>query len=828
MVEIVISVAAKISEYLVAPMILPFTYLCNYKSNFENLKNEIGKLRVARESVLHRVDDAKRNGEDIEQKVEKWLSDVDKIMDAAGQIIEDEERAKNSRCFRGLCPNLTTCYQLSKKAAKEMVVIAGVVQEQGNFDKAFESRMSTLNDVLNALNNPNVNMIGVYGMAGVGKTKLVKEAARLAKKDKLFDEVVFAEVSQISDIKKIQGQISDKMGLKFYEESESRRARRLCERLKKEKKILVILDNIWASLDFEKVGIPFGDNHKGFLNEREAWNLFKKISGDYAENEDLQSIAKDVAKACGCLPIAIVTIARALRNKSVFEWKNALQELRRPSGRSFTGVPAEAYSTIELCYNHLEGEELKSTFLLCSLMVHIQSATIQYLLSYGMGLGLFGGIDRIEEAWNRVYMLVNKLKTSCLLLDGHTSEEFSMHDVVRDDLSVQQIPNNFFIGMTELRVLDFVAMHLPSLPSSLCLLSNLQTLCLDYGVFGDVSIIGELKTLEILSFQGSNIEEFPREIGQLTRLRLLNLAYCNLLKVIPSNVLSSLSRLEELYMGYTFVEWEIEGLNNVRSKASLHELKQLSYLTNLEIQIQDANVLSKGLLSKKLKRYKIFIGDEWNWSDQLQNSRILKLKLNNSTWLKDDVFMQMKGIEELYLDEMRGVKNIVYDLDREGFPKLKHPQIQNNPYFLYVIDSVKHVPRDAFRALESLSLSNLINLEKICHGKLKAESFCKLTTLKVKSCDKLSFIFSFSVARSLPQLQTIEVIACKNMKEIFAVLEFAQLRKLTLKSLPHLRSFCSLLKKSYTPERQQAPLTIGSSSNETAWYETLISNLAKL
>lgn len=99
-----------------------------------------------------------------------------------------------------------------------------------------------------------------------------------------------------------------------------------------------------------------------------------------------------------------------------------------------------------------------------------------------------------------------------------------------EDLSVQQIPNNFFIGMTELRVLDFVAMHLPSLPSSLCLLSNLQTLCLDYGVFGDVSIIGELKTLEIRSFQGSNIEELPREIGQLTRLRLLNLAYCNLLK----------------------------------------------------------------------------------------------------------------------------------------------------------------------------------------------------------------------------------------------------------------------------------------------------------
>lgn len=116
------------------------------------------------------------------------------------------------------------------------------------------------------------------------------------------------------------------------------------------------------------------------------------------------------------------------------------------------------------------------------------------------------------------------------LLEGLECPRLKLLHMATEDLSVQQIPNNFFIGMTELRVLDFVAMHLPSLPSSLCLLSNLQTLCLDYGVFGDVSIIGELKTLEILSFQGSNIEELPREIGQLTRLRLLNLAYCNLLK----------------------------------------------------------------------------------------------------------------------------------------------------------------------------------------------------------------------------------------------------------------------------------------------------------
>lgn len=37
----------------------------------------------------------------------------------------------------------------------------------------------------------------------------------------------------------------------------------------------------------------------------------------------------------------------------------------------------------------------------------------------------------------------------------------------------------------------------------------------------------------------------------------------------------------------------------------------MSHLTLLEIHICDAMILPKGLFSKKLERYKIFIGDEW-------------------------------------------------------------------------------------------------------------------------------------------------------------------------------------------------------------------------
>lgn len=45
-------------------------------------------------------------------------------------------------------------------------------------------------------------------------------------------------------------EIAGKLGLELHEETESRRASRLYEQLKKEKNVLVVLDVIWRHLDF--------------------------------------------------------------------------------------------------------------------------------------------------------------------------------------------------------------------------------------------------------------------------------------------------------------------------------------------------------------------------------------------------------------------------------------------------------------------------------------------------------------------------------------------------------------------------------------------------
>lgn len=76
--------------------------------------------------------------------------------------------------------------------------------------------------------------------------------------------------------------------------------------------------------------------------------------------------------------------------------------------------------------------------------------------------------------------------------------------------------------MRKLKVVDMARMRLFSLPSSIDLLVNLQTLCLHQCMLGDIAIIGKLKNLEILSIRGSDIIKLPEELGQLTKLRQLD------------------------------------------------------------------------------------------------------------------------------------------------------------------------------------------------------------------------------------------------------------------------------------------------------------------
>ena len=63
MVDIVISIAAKVGEYLVAPVGRQLGSLFHYNSNITELQDEAKKLGDKRQSLQLRVDEAKRKGE---------------------------------------------------------------------------------------------------------------------------------------------------------------------------------------------------------------------------------------------------------------------------------------------------------------------------------------------------------------------------------------------------------------------------------------------------------------------------------------------------------------------------------------------------------------------------------------------------------------------------------------------------------------------------------------------------------------------------------------------------------------------------------------------
>ncbi|RVW64725.1 hypothetical protein CK203_063131 [Vitis vinifera] len=105
MAEIAIAIAAKVVEYLVAPIGRPFGYLFNYRSNIDNLVHQVENLGDARAGLQRSTDEAIRNGDEIEADVDKWLIGANGFMEEAGKFLEDGKKA-NKSCFMELCPNL--------------------------------------------------------------------------------------------------------------------------------------------------------------------------------------------------------------------------------------------------------------------------------------------------------------------------------------------------------------------------------------------------------------------------------------------------------------------------------------------------------------------------------------------------------------------------------------------------------------------------------------------------------------------------------------------------------------------------------------------------
>ncbi|TKY56619.1 Disease resistance protein [Spatholobus suberectus] len=467
--EICLSIIAKIAEYAVDPILHHARYLCCFNNFAGNLTNAKEELELTQDSVKEQVRQATSRTEKIEPTVEKWLKDVEKVLEEVqnleGRISEVSKSYFRRRCQYFLAKEIASKTEkmtlLNRNSKFEPfsrhTELPGMKYYSSKGFVLFESTESTYKKLLEALKDKSVSMIGLIGIGGLGKTTLAKEMGKKAEELKLFEKVVMATVSQTPNIRSIQAQIADKLGFKLEEESDEGRAQRLSQRIR-ECTTLLILDDVWEKLNFEALGIPFHENNKGcgvllttrsrevctsmqcqsiielnLLTSEEAWSLFTSNAEINDDSPDaLKVVARKIVNECKGLPIAIVTVGSTLREKTFEEWKLALSRLEDSIPLDIPNGLGSPHVCLKLSYDNLKNQLAKSLLLLCSIFPEDSEIHLEDLFRFGKGLGLTRTFGTMEKGRREMHVAVNILRDSCLLLHASNKERVKMHDMVRD------------------------------------------------------------------------------------------------------------------------------------------------------------------------------------------------------------------------------------------------------------------------------------------------------------------------------------------------------------------------------------------------------------
>jgi len=321
---------------------------------FKEVEREKNNLISNVDLVRVKVETTDRKTEKVEDAVFEWQKEAEILLEELeNKTTQARKRQWNE--FRKLLKKIVAqnvkCDQLDPFSTP---IPSLEYFSSGNI-VCYESRERTSYQLLEALQDDNCSMIGLYGRQGSGKTTLVNAMGEKVKHLNIFYEVLSVTVTKNPNIKRMQKEIADSLNMSFDKISEAGRAKTILSTIEsKTRPILVIFDDVQAKFNPQNVGIPCNSNQCKILltthcqqdcdlmhcqrkiqleplSTEEAWALFEKHSGihdeEYSSSFDLLNVAREVASECEGLPRTIKDVGSSLKGKPIEEWKTSLDSL---------------------------------------------------------------------------------------------------------------------------------------------------------------------------------------------------------------------------------------------------------------------------------------------------------------------------------------------------------------------------------------------------------------------------------------------------------------------------------------------------------------------
>ncbi|KAL6316243.1 hypothetical protein AAG906_017790 [Vitis piasezkii] len=326
----------------------PETLLC-LRDAMENLKDKAEDVRTA-------VDYAEKNRKMRRtHEVSNWLRSVEVLEMEVMEILYKGDLEIQQKCLgTRFLKNYWSSNKIGKRASEKIGAVTELMR-RGYFSIVADRLPGAYVD-----ERPMEETVGL--------DRMYEEVCRCIQDEE--PGIIGLYVSRPASVGKVQEVIRNKLDIpddRWGNRTEDEKAVEIFNILKA-KRFVMLLDDVWERLDLKKVGIPSPNaqnaqnRSKVILTTRsrdvcrdmeaqqilemerltrvEAINLFMEKVGKTTLNShpDIPQLAEIAAKECQGLPLALVTIGRAMAGKnSPQEWEPAIRMLKTYSSK-FSGM----------------------------------------------------------------------------------------------------------------------------------------------------------------------------------------------------------------------------------------------------------------------------------------------------------------------------------------------------------------------------------------------------------------------------------------------------------------------------------------------------------